>query len=358
MIKPNSFSREWIDNLRNKKKKIDPTLCEKMIRALGLLEQLIVNKLEFVFKGGTSLILLIEEPQRFSIDIDINVQESKENLIEILDQINSTNLFKYYKEKKRKDRGVPKAHFYFYYDSVVNNRENYIMLDILFDEHSYPEIVKTPIQSFWIDTDDDIQYVKTPSIDSILGDKLTVFAPHTTGIKYGIGKSMEMIKQLFDIWRLFDHIENMKVVSTSFKNTADKELSYRNSGKTYRDVLQDIVDTTLIVSKFPGGKETDPPELEELWSGMDRFKGFPIDIRFRMDDAILAGARAAYLAVKILNEDYSKIERFAGKIRYEEADFPENYQHLKKIQRRLPEAYFYWRKTFEQLHNRSQSLFG
>ena len=56
--------------------------------------------------------MLIEKPQRFSIDIDINVKETKENLIGILDKINSTGLFKYYKEKNRKDRGIPKAHFY------------------------------------------------------------------------------------------------------------------------------------------------------------------------------------------------------------------------------------------------------
>ena len=113
MIKINSFSKEWIDGLRIRMKKIDPTLCEKMIRALGLLEQLVVNELDFVFKGGTSLILLLEKPQRFSIDIDINVSGSRENLIGILYKINSTGLFKYYIEKKRKERGIPKAHFTF-----------------------------------------------------------------------------------------------------------------------------------------------------------------------------------------------------------------------------------------------------
>ena len=65
MIKENSYKSDWITKLRNKKKKIDPILCEKMIRALGLLEQLVINNLQFVFKGGTSLILLIEKPQRF-----------------------------------------------------------------------------------------------------------------------------------------------------------------------------------------------------------------------------------------------------------------------------------------------------
>jgi len=351
MIKANSFSKEWIDSLRVRKKKIDPTLCEKMIRALGLLEQLVTNGLDFVFKGGTSLILLIEKPQRFSIDIDINVNESKENLIKILDKMNSTSLFKYYKEKKRKDREIPKAHFNFYYDSAVNNRENYIMLDVLFDEHSYPEIVKTPIRSIWIDTDEDIQHVKTPSIDSILGDKLTVFAPHTTGIKYGIGKSMEMIKQLFDIWRLFDRVEDMDVVTTSFKNIAVKELRYRQSTKSYKDVLQDIIDTCLIVSHFPGSDKSDPEELKELWSGMERFKGFPIDMHYRADDAILSAARAAYLAVKILNDDYSKIEKYSEKIKLEDPDFPKKYHHLRKIKRRLPEAYYYWCKLLKFKRN-------
>jgi len=352
MIKINSFSKEWIDGLRIRMKKIDPTLCEKMIRALGLLEQLVVNELDFVFKGGTSLILLLEKPQRFSIDIDINVSGSRENLIGILYKINSTGLFKYYKEKKRKERGIPKAHFYFYYDSVVNNRENYIMLNVLFDEHSYPKIVKTPIRSFWIDTDGPIQYVKTPSIDSILGDKLTVFAPHTTGIRYGIGKSMEMIKQLFDIWRLFDHVENMKVVATSFMDIASKELSYRKSTKTYKDILHDIIDASLVVSHFPGGDKTEPEELKELWSGMERFKGFPIDMRYRADDAILSAARAAYLAVKILNEDFGKIEKYSQKIQLEELTFPEKFQHLRKIKRRLPEAYFYWCKILKSKRNR------
>ncbi len=64
-----------------------------MIRALGLLEQLVINKLDFVFKGGTSLILLIDDPQRFSIDIDINTKVSKEDLLRVLESVNQTGLF-------------------------------------------------------------------------------------------------------------------------------------------------------------------------------------------------------------------------------------------------------------------------
>ena len=60
--------------------------------------------------------------------------------------------------------------------------------------------------------------VTVPSIDSITGDKLTAFAPTTIGIPYFKGKdkqpfSMEICKQLFDLSKLFENIQKMKVVA-------------------------------------------------------------------------------------------------------------------------------------------------
>lgn len=40
--------------------------------------------------------------------------------------------------------------------------------------------------------------VEIPTADCILGDKLTAFAPHTTGILLRSGKELEIVKQLFD----------------------------------------------------------------------------------------------------------------------------------------------------------------
>jgi predicted nucleotidyltransferase component of viral defense system len=42
-----------------------------MIYALYLLESLKISDLNFILKGGTSLILLLDQPKRFSVDIDI-----------------------------------------------------------------------------------------------------------------------------------------------------------------------------------------------------------------------------------------------------------------------------------------------
>lgn len=52
MIDIKSHTIEWITDLRNKLgKRIDPKLIEKVIYALTFLEQLLLNNLNFVFKG-------------------------------------------------------------------------------------------------------------------------------------------------------------------------------------------------------------------------------------------------------------------------------------------------------------------
>jgi len=348
MIKESSFTKEWISKLKVNNKKIDPIICEKMIWALGLLEQLVVNQLDFVFKGGTALILLIDNPQRFSIDIDINTQEQKEKIISILKIICDNKSFIRFEEKARINRGIPKAHFKLFFQSAITNKESHILLDVLFEKELYPEIIQTKISSLWIDTDDNPTFVKTPSIDAILGDKLTVFAPNTTGIAYGCEKSMEMIKQLFDIGRLFDLHNNLEIVAKSFKAIAIQELEYKKSTISLDAVLQDIIDTSLIVSHFPAGKSTDSGKLKELFSGLQSFANYPIGISFRADDAILSAAKAAYLAVKIKNNDFSEIKRFSNKMMIEEFDFSEEFAHLRKLKKRKIEAYYYWLEVFKK----------
>lgn len=73
--------------------RIDKIILEKMIYALHLLERLKANGLDFVFKGGTSLVLLLKEANRFSIDIDIICKTDREVLEEILNKIVQTSNF-------------------------------------------------------------------------------------------------------------------------------------------------------------------------------------------------------------------------------------------------------------------------
>jgi hypothetical protein len=68
MIKLKCFEKEWIDKFRAQEqyRRINPPLLEKMIHALSLLQYLQTHGLNFIFKVGTSLILLLENSNRFS----------------------------------------------------------------------------------------------------------------------------------------------------------------------------------------------------------------------------------------------------------------------------------------------------
>ena len=96
MIKEHCFTEEWLDTFKKQKEhnKIDKGILEKMIYALHLLERIKANGLDFVFKGGTSLVLLLEEGNRFSIDIDIICKTDRAELESILQKVVDTSNFK------------------------------------------------------------------------------------------------------------------------------------------------------------------------------------------------------------------------------------------------------------------------
>src|SRR5690242_5362999 len=94
MIDKESLSAEWLAEKRKQYKK-DPGIMEGMVHALYLLDQLKLTGLDFIFKGGTSLILLMEKPLRFSVDIDIIVRPDfhKEELENYLSTITPNSEF-------------------------------------------------------------------------------------------------------------------------------------------------------------------------------------------------------------------------------------------------------------------------
>ena len=211
MINEKCFTVEWLESFKKQRKHrlIQTNILEKMIYALHLLEQIKNNGLEFVFKGGTSLVLLLDEENRFSIDIDIICKIERKELEAILEKvIESSKFISVTLNKPRSYKpGVPKAHYSFAFNSVFNTKvPGNILLDILIEDPIYPELVESPIQTKWIEIDDEV-IVMTPSIDAITGDKLTAFAPNTIGIPYYKGDNiftMEICKQLFDLSRLFE----------------------------------------------------------------------------------------------------------------------------------------------------------
>lgn len=72
MLTKENFTLEYVMELK-KNRIVDSFILERSIYAFGLLEALCRVNMPFIFKGGTSLMLLLDQPRRLSTDIDIIV---------------------------------------------------------------------------------------------------------------------------------------------------------------------------------------------------------------------------------------------------------------------------------------------
>lgn len=349
MIKAHCFTQEWINSFKQQKhlKRINPPILEKMIHALSLLQQLKAHGLNFTFKGGTSLVLLLAKTRRFSIDIDIITHQRREDVEIILDKVVANSHFINWNLQDRRSYkdGVPKAHYEFDYESSLNQSAHFILLDILFEKTDYPRLLAAPIQSEWIDSEE-VLAVNVPSIESILGDKLTAFAPNTVGILYGKDKEQEIIKQLFDIGCLFDEAENVEEITMSFEKIGVKEIKYRELEIGLSDILDDIFTTSLLIAKrTKNTEEPDKTRFAELNKGIRRFEGFLIAENFKIEDAILAAGKAAYLAQKIKINDHSALEKYYNQD-ISNLEISGELNFLNKLKKsRDKAAFFYWYKA-------------
>lgn len=74
MLLRENYTKEHIARLREQTG-ADPSILERTIFAVGLLEAIRSVGMPFIFKGGTSLLVLLDHPRRLSTDIDIIVDK-------------------------------------------------------------------------------------------------------------------------------------------------------------------------------------------------------------------------------------------------------------------------------------------
>lgn len=346
MIHKDTHTIEWISQVAKANRNADKILVEKVVKALTLLEHLKVNGLDFIFKGGTALMILLPQPKRLSIDIDIIISERPEDIETIFSTIIENSDFTRFELNERKIKSkIDKSHYKFYYKPVSNARakEEYILLDILYESNPYGSSLKDiNINSSFLKLSGKHIKVGVPTFEAILGDKLTAFAPNTTGVRYGQEKEIEIIKQLYDIGHLFDVIENIASVKEVFDRIAKRELQYRSLKLSAQDVLDDIYETALCIStRGIDGKGN----FEELQTGVQNIVNYIFSESFFIDKAITHASKAVYLAA-LLKGNSRKILRFEdiSDIDGLLIDQPFNTK-LNKLKKSNPEAFYYWYQT-------------
>lgn len=247
MLKKENFTEEHIRDLQSASHR-DPLLLERSVYAFGLLEAITRVGMPFIFKGGTCLMLLLERPMRLSTDIDIIVAPGTD-LNTFIEEAGKIFPFVSVEEQVRKGKNnIEKRHFKFVYESPVMERSIYILLDVLFEDAKYKRLIAKPIKNELILTDGEDLTVQIPSVESILGDKLTAFAPHTTGILLNSNKDMEIIKQLYDVMTLIEVAEDFTEVRETYYSLVQDEIAYRGLDIGPGDALRDTYNATVSIA--------------------------------------------------------------------------------------------------------------
>lgn len=357
MIKVECASKEKIEAITKYTKAKDKILVEKVIRALMLLEGLAKSDLNFVFKGGTALMLLFGSTRRLSIDIDIIVPDKEIEFDDILEKICKEYSFTRFEEQPREAKTqIDKVHYKLFFQSTIEEKESYVLLDILKEEIHYQNIVEVPIDSLFIELDGTALSVRVPDYNNILGDKLTAFAPNTTGIPYKKGDKemgMEIIKQMYDIGCLFDYADNPEVVSSVFSSFADTEIQYRGNVCTVSDVLDDIIDNSLEICLQGNHGKAD---FSILNKGIVQVKGFIYSETFHLEKAITYAAKAAYMAV-VIKYKQKDIRKYDATKVLEMKDWQIKNpisNKLNKLKKSNPEAFFYLYQLSEIASNATE----
>lgn len=347
MIPPDRHTREWIAAQQARLGMADPIILEKAIFALTLLDLLARTDLEFVFKGGTALLLHLPRPSRLSIDIDIVCNAAPSDFETALTGLLGNSPFLRWDEQIRGERGLPgRRHYRFHFQSPTQGQELHVLLDVVTEPNVLRHITERPVNTSFLDIAAPIA-VKTPRLESLLADKLTAFAPGTIGIPLTAQFSQQVIKQLFDIAQLYDHARDLEVLAEDNHNAFVAEAGYRGFTGSHSDYLDDLISAAFHICALDlKGAPRDREDVSRLYRrGIVQLGNHLVAAPFRLPDAKIAAAKAARLGMLLKSGNLSEplpVFDPTRVIALRELQVEDRFTCLNRLKGFAPEVFFYW----------------
>jgi hypothetical protein len=356
MIDVKTFTEEWLLDTNTRlcwnRSENQLKYMEKAVVALYLLEQLQLHGLDFIFKGGSEMLLLLDRVRRLSVDIDIVIEHDGSGMPAIFDAIcNETDMFYRWEQQVRSGDAKSKTdHYRFYYKPFAGDtvHEFYILLDVYRAPGLYTSTVEKPIACDLLTTSGEVVTVKMLSPECLIADKLSAFAPTTIGIPMDAEpgkrpKRVEVLKQLFDIGLIFDIDSDLDLIHKTYINVAKVELANEGLALTYKDTLADSLEYAYIIGY---GKASQPEIYHKLQKGYKEFRHYAIDLRFDEDDAVLAASKLAYLVTLLKTDSNEIIERYSNGVDMTDWKITGAYADvLNAYKLSNQEGFFYWYRT-------------
>lgn len=329
---------------------VDPAQLEKCILAFELLGRLADAGIPLIFKGGTAVLLRLGDIRRLSVDVDISLQWPKEKLDAKLADIGCRAPFVNWEERKRHGPPLPrKRHYYFAYHSAISGDDDHVILDVLDEGNLYPQVNDLPVQMPFFNPDHRIT-VPVPTVEGLLGDKLTAFAPTTVGLLYDNESPVDLIKQLFDFGQLFDVAKDIPLILEAYDKVFTAENSYRNNRYTKERALDDSYNAALTLSSIDLTKKMDFERAKILKAGVRNIAPLLVTRTFTVPEAKAAAGKIALIS-RIIRHDRRDV-RFED-FRFNQAErgalaaatMERPLEFLMNLRGVNDEAFHYWLKT-------------
>ncbi len=367
MIPKTAFDGAWLRAEARRLNGCDPQLLERCIHALALLGKLQQAGIPLVFRGGTSLLLHLPVLHRLSIDIDILCSLQGEELPQALAPIGTSEPFHQWEEHERDPARMPKRrHFKFYFHSalgVQTQSANCILLDVVDEPERVHTTERKPIATSFLQPETEV-LVEVPTLESLLGDKLTAFAPTTTGVPLRKadgtpGDVMQVVKQLFDVGTLFASASNGQVIADTYHKVQAKESAYRGGLHTAAASLDDTIRACLQLTPTQVRTPEKFPDHPLLWDGFNKLRSHLTasigenNLRtLAARTACLAAHLRAGAAIDLQAMRYSSTPEAQTALK--QATFKDTEWEWmdKQIKPVNPEAYHYWQQAIQIPRNK------
>lgn len=305
MFPVDTYTGPWLTKQARELGGCQPDLLERCVHALTLLRHLSESGLPFVFKGGTSLLLHLNPVRRLSIDIDIVCGAPAADLTRLVEEIGRRAPFLKSEEDDRGVRDLPqRRHFKFYFRSALGRQaELPVLLDVVEESRQVHTTRRMAIRTPFLEPESEV-LVTVPTIESLLGDKLTAFAPTTTGVPLrkpdgSAADVMQVTKQLFDVGMLFDAAGDFAQMSLSYDAICALESGYRTTHPTREAALDDTFAACLALTASKQRDLAAYPDATLLHNGFDRMAGHLTWPDFGREHRRTLASRAAVLAAHL-----------------------------------------------------------
>ncbi|MBN1575703.1 MAG: nucleotidyl transferase AbiEii/AbiGii toxin family protein [Chitinispirillaceae bacterium] len=289
-----------------------PGLTEQALHCLELVCELSEERLAYQFKGGNSLLLILDTPQRFSIDADIATDCTSAEIEEVLTRIvDRFKVFTRWEKRQPKTKPwIPLASYRCYFRSkVADSPDVNIMLDAQLHASPY-RCERRPVACGRLFQSG--VSVEVPLPGSIVGDKLLTLGPRTLGIPVGKGKAAQRLKHFFDVSRLLEMRPPLREIRESFASCLMFECRLQGRTFTPDAVVRDTLESCWPVVRYPEPPVTgeDGSVLAEHIRGLAPFAAHLFRAGYSWTDLQYDMARAA-CCIAAAGSDNVTDEQFA-----------------------------------------------